>query len=466
MLKDKSLLVEQNCREYPDTCGVMNWITEQKAAVAEKNRRELLESLSNAVKWQFSGTKPYTRKLSPGCTICGEGDWSCLFINGLCNARCFYCPSEQRAKGVPVTNTLSFDSPDDYRDYVSAFRIRGVSFSGGEPLLTFDRILKFLKKLKKSENGIRHIWMYTNGILATRDKLKALADAGIDEIRFDISAHHYHTDKVRMAVGIIPTVTVEIPAIPEDLPPLKEVVKILCDSGVNFLNLHQLRCTPYNNANLMARPYTFLHGPGVTVLESELTALALMQYTLDHNITLPVNYCSFVFKNQFQAAGVRRRSAEMMRTGYEDVTKKGFIRRMGIIGAPQDIEKNIRTLEAQGCDNSLWQVEKGGDQLFFSASLWQYIDFSGCDLAVSYFNTTLRPSVSYSNPFKEIRLNRHRKLVIEKKTVIKANTLERDMIQSFADDYIRDTRQDPETAPRFPDLETYEKFPRGLMEYY
>ncbi|MEZ4551399.1 MAG: hypothetical protein R2860_14290 [Desulfobacterales bacterium] len=102
----------------------------------------------------------------------------------------------------------------------------------------------------------------------------------------------------------------------------------------------------------------------------------------------------------------------------------------------------------------------------FSASLWQYIDFSGCDLAVSYFNTTLRPSVSYSNPFKEIRLNRHRKLVIEKKTEIKANTLERDMIRSFADDYIRDTRQDPETAPGFPDLETYEKFPRGLMDYY
>ncbi|MEZ4551398.1 MAG: hypothetical protein R2860_14285 [Desulfobacterales bacterium] len=46
-----------------------------------------------------------------------------------------------------------------------------------------------------------------------------------------------------------------------------------------------------------------------------------MQYALDHNITLPVNYYSFVFKNQFQAAGVRRRSAEMMKTGYEDVTK-------------------------------------------------------------------------------------------------------------------------------------------------
>jgi pyruvate formate-lyase activating enzyme-like uncharacterized protein len=463
---DKSLFVDQNCREYPDAFSAMNWITAEKAVEAENKRQELLQSLSQNARWRFSGTKVHTHEISPGCAICGEGDWSCLFVNGLCNARCFYCPSEQSARGVPVTNTLSFESPDDYRDYASIFNIRGISFSGGEPLLTFDRILKFLKKLKKQDNGIRHIWMYTNGILVTRDKLKALADAGIDEIRFDISAHHYLTDKAQMAVGIIPYVTVEIPAIPEDLPQLKAAVKTLYDSGVNFLNLHQLRCTPFNHAKMMERSYTFLHGPKVTVLESELAALELMRYTIDYHIKLPVNYCSFVFKNEFQAAGTRRRSAEMMKSGYEDATQKGYIRRMGIAGAPQDIEKNIRSLAEHNCDKTLWQVQKTGELLFFKASLWRYIDFTGCRLILSYFNTTLRSSVSYSHPFKEIRLNRHRKVVIEKKAETNSKIIEGDLIRMFADLYINGNHQIDEADNPFPDIDGYENFPQGLMAYY
>jgi pyruvate formate-lyase activating enzyme-like uncharacterized protein len=466
MILNRLSFIEQNCHEYSDTWKSMNWITAEKVAAAEQKRRGLLYSLSKNAEWRFSDTKLSTGDISPGCARCGEGVWSCLFVNGVCNANCFYCPSEQKVKGVPSTNNLSFENPDDYRDYLSAFNIQGVSFSGGEPFLTFERILKFLKKIKKREGGVSHIWMYTNGLLTTEDKLKTLRDAGLDEIRFDISAHHYNTEKAIMAVGIIPHVTVEIPAIPEDLSQLKQVVGTLYDSGINYLNLHQLRCTPFNNTNLMARNYTFLHGPKVTVLESEVTALELMQYTIDANIGLPVNYCSFIYKHEYQAAGARRRTAELIKTGYEDVTQKGFIRRVGIMGTPKDIEKIIQNLTQNNCERTLWQAQKGCDMLFFAASLWNDINFSGCRLVVSYYNTNLRSTVSYSNPFKEIQLNKHRKVVIERKTELKAEIIEEDLIRSCGSLYIDGTILNNKTENVFQDIASYEHFTHGLMDYY
>lgn len=125
--------------------------------------------------------------------------------------------------------------------------------------------------------------MYTNGLLVTQDKLKTLRDNGLDEIRFDLSADHYRLDALKMAIGIIPRVTVEIPAIPGDLEQTKQLIEQLHGLGVDHLNLHQIRCTSFNRNQLAKRGYTFLHGPGVTVLETELTALELIRYSLEKN---------------------------------------------------------------------------------------------------------------------------------------------------------------------------------------
>ncbi|MCJ7596234.1 MAG: radical SAM protein, partial [Desulfobacterales bacterium] len=135
------------------------------------------------------------------------GEWSCLFINSICNARCFYCPTEQPSKSEPMTNGIRFANPQDYADYIEKFNIRGVGLSGGEPLLTFDRTLQFLTKIKRRFGDTVHVWLYTNGILATREKFKRLKEAGLDEVRFDISANGYDLEKVREAVGLKETVT-------------------------------------------------------------------------------------------------------------------------------------------------------------------------------------------------------------------------------------------------------------------
>ena len=422
-----------NRKEYAAAYDSIKWLTPEAAVSAFKARESLVASIfdHSGSKWAFSNTKLFTHALSPGCRLCGQGTWSCLFINGICNASCFYCPSSQNDPGIPTTNSIAFKNPKDYADYVNRFNIQGVSFSGGEPFLTFDRVLSFLETLKTHADHPVYTWIYTNGILVTRDKLVALQERGLDEIRFDISADRYRLDALEKALGVIPNVTVEIPAIPEDLPMSKKVIVELDRMGVDYLNLHQIRCTPYNREHLAERGYTFLHGPSVTVLDTELAALELIRYALDRSITLPINYCCFTYQRQFQSMGARRRSAEFIKADYEDITPTGFIRRLTISGAAKAIGGIGNTLAAQKVDPSSYNLSAKKDCLSFSAGLWPLIDFSQVRLKVSYSQAVVRNSLSYYHPFKEIVLNNGKTVVVEKQSCLAGVWLDGDRLHRF-----------------------------------
>ena len=462
--------------EYSDTYDAMKWLSPESADQAERTRRELIEAIFNAAgssaKWGFADTKLYTRELSPGCALCGGGRWSCLFINGICNANCFYCPSEQKDKGVPVTSTVEFPGSGDYADYVDRFNIGGVGFSGGEPLMTFDRVVNFLQTLGKRISRPLHKWMYTNGLLVTVDKLKTLRDSGLNEIRFDLSANGYRLDALEKAVGIIPVVTVEIPAIPEDLEKTRRLVRDLASLGANHLNLHQIRCTSFNRPKLVRRGYTFVHGPGVTVLETELAALELMRYTLDQNIPLPINYCSFTFRRQFQQAGARRRNSVLAKKTWENLTPTGFIRNMSLHGEADRISLMRDRFQAKDEIGTTWNLSGKKDSLAFSEQLWPMVDFSGLRLKLTYSATALMSAVTFRFPYTEIRLNDSRKVIIERDNQHGGIWLEGDDIQRFAALYFQSKNQEVGTDhhPLPPtgndEIKTHECFMSGLAPYY
>jgi hypothetical protein len=216
---------------------------------------------------------------------------------------------------------------------------------------------------------------------------------------------------------------VEIPAIPEDLSMSKKVIVDLYQLGVDYLNLHQIRCTPYNRERLANRGYTFLHGPKVTVLDTELAALELIRYALDQSITLPINYCCFAYQHQFQSKGARTRSAEFIKADYEDITPAGYIRRLTISGAPEVIAGIDNTLAAKQVDPSSYNLSEKKKCLSFSARLWPMIDFSKVRLKVSYSQAVVRNSVSYYHPFKKVALNNEKTVVVENNPVSLASGL-------------------------------------------
>jgi hypothetical protein len=106
-------LVSANLAEFGDTAEALNWISPGRAMAVQTERGKRLQSMGQHLHLAFKGTKPHIGPLSPGCRICGEGDWSCLFVNGKCNCRCFYCPSSQAEIGVPTTNRVPFNRSAD-----------------------------------------------------------------------------------------------------------------------------------------------------------------------------------------------------------------------------------------------------------------------------------------------------------------------------------------------------------------
>lgn len=303
----------------------INWVNPYESQDFQLKRDVFLADFAESA--LFNNTKPFLNQISQGCQLCGQGLWSCLFITSKCNASCFYCPTSQLKDEVPESQGLKFDSPEAYAEYVNYFGFKGASFSGGEPLLYFDRVKAYLTELRKSCSPDLYIWMYTNGILASEDYFKELAGLGINEVRFDIGATGFKLDAIEKAKNIIPNITIEIPAVPEEKDKLIKLLPQMIDRGVTNLNLHQMRLTPYNLRHLLIRNYTIIPAERPIVLESELAALEIMQYAKQADLPLGINYCSFFFKNQHQKAGFRRVLAEKLTTN-EEITEKGFIKKL------------------------------------------------------------------------------------------------------------------------------------------
>jgi len=314
-------LINKNKLEFSSN-NELNWVNPYTIGVHQQKRDALCENKT----WLFKNTKPYYQNISPGCQICGEGKWSCLFITNQCNANCFYCPTSQDNDAQPSTQNLTFNSPTAYAEYISFFNFKGVSFSGGEPFLYFERTLSYIKALREICSPDLYIWVYTNGILVDDSKLKKLADSGLNEIRFDIGATNYNIKNLKTASKFIPIVTVEIPAVPEEKETIISLIPELIQSGVAHINLHQMRLTAYNFSKLVKKSYTYIPAERPLVLESEICALEILQYVYDNNLSIGINYCSFHFKNRFQKAGYRRMILKKILTKNEIITENGFVR--------------------------------------------------------------------------------------------------------------------------------------------
>ena len=317
----------------------LEWLTEDAVETVNRERREMLDSLPPTVQQAFHDQKPHHGPLSPGCQTCAAGTWSCLFINRVCNAPCFYCPIDKRIHGdePPTASGLIFEDPQEYCDYIARFGFRGVGMSGGEPLLALPKVLAFLKALRDRFGEELYIWLYSNGILADEKKLGALADAGLDEIRFDISAHDYSTRAIELAVPLLPRVTVEIPMIPEDEDRLRELLPELELLGVAHLHLHQLTANEAVYSRFQDRNYTFLHHPEFAVHGSEAASLRIIAHASQHHPNLPVQFCSRPYKKQVQGNGRRFRALETATPewlGHDTSTETGLLRRVSHPGEP------------------------------------------------------------------------------------------------------------------------------------
>lgn len=264
----------------------------------------------------------YTGAPSPGCEACRNGGWDCVFVTMRCNLNCAFCCSPQHAP-PDIPGLALGHTPEQAAANHRVAQITGVSFSGGEPFTDKPRLFELIAQFRK-HSPAQYTWVYTNGVLVTEDDLCRLRDLGVDEIRFDLAATGYTNAKILnticAAAGLLSNITVEIPTLPGDERTLIAALKVWDDSGVRFLNLHELMHEPGTNAAHLPgeRLEIVLNDGHMAIINprSRWAILNVMRHIQREGLRLSVNCCSLRTKVR-QTRGRRRGLARLLMQPHE-----------------------------------------------------------------------------------------------------------------------------------------------------
>jgi uncharacterized protein len=382
----KKRLIEETKNNIGWVYGELLWFSDDEALAAAEERRKIIHSLKDQINFSAKNSKPHRGALSPGCQICGMGGWGCNFINGLCTRNCFYCPQDRSlsAERSPMTDRIKFKDPSEHCAFIKMFDIKGVGFSGGEPLLVLDTLLAHIKTIRKECGNSIYLWVYTNGDRLSKRALMDLRDAGIDELRINISARDYDLSPVSRARDHVPRVTVEVPIIPEDFEIMKNSLVRMEEIGVDFLNIHQLFATKHNYRSYCSRNYHLLHQPFPPVYESELCALKLLLYASEQKTSIPINYCSTEYKNTFQDFDKYTRIGKVFKESYEEITDAGYLRVIKVITQCRNVKRLIEHIKRLDFSGTLWNYDERTNELKIHSTLLPGLDVPYGDLSIVY----------------------------------------------------------------------------------
>ena len=261
-------------------------------------------------------------ELCRGCQLCTQGKKLVLFITGLCPRKCFYCPvSEHKLyKDVIYANERPIN---DYKDIIEEAKLcdaEGAGITGGDPLTTLDKTIEIIKLLKNNFNNF-HIHLYTSFNLITKDNIKQLKQAGLDEIRF----HPDLKDKTLWEkISLVKDIKkgIEIPILPDkDLTELMEYFK----DKVDFFNLNELE-TADTDHNQVLKHYKTKDDLSYAIEGSETKALEI----LENYPELKIHFCTAKLKDSVQMMGRIKRRAQNVKKHYDILTHEGTLIRGAI----------------------------------------------------------------------------------------------------------------------------------------
>ena len=283
--------------------------------------------------------------LPMGCKFCARGSKMVLFVTGLCNSSCYYCPiSEDRTKTdaiyadeMPVTND------DDVLFEVDAIQGEGVGISGGDPLCTLERTLHYITLLKHTYGQDFHIHLYTSKTTIARDELIQLINAGLDEIRFHPQNNDWSGIEEALSLGL--RVGIEVPAIPGKVAKLKETAQRAEKLGVSFLNINELEASETNFENLKALGMRLTDLSSASIEGSEETARHVLEWACLHLKKLTVHFCSARYKDGIQLRNRLERRLEQTIREFEERDESDPLLILGIIRAPHGLSLSMPQLK-------------------------------------------------------------------------------------------------------------------------
>ena len=226
-----------------------------------------------------------------------QGCRSCLLGSGLsairktnrCNIQCKFCYNYGELDEIPPigegmweiggTRFREEDLPLLFSTYKKP---TGVSYVYLEPFMEIEKYYGVIRAFK--EAGI-HQHLYTHGILATEENLRALGEAGLDELRFNLGASNCAAQVIRMmavAKRYIPQVGIETPMTPEFYETFQRKKDEILNTGIDFMNCAELHLNPNNLGNYLGEDmYMYRQGYLSPVWSREITLKLMAQAARD-----------------------------------------------------------------------------------------------------------------------------------------------------------------------------------------
>ena len=368
----------------------------QKPAPNLFNRGE--GSCAEMTEWESDFTGSFSSYLSPGCRICRQGASLVLFVTGICDRDCFYCPlsEERRGKDVVYANERRVNTDIEIIEEAKAIGALGTGITGGEPLLKRDFVIKSIRSLKREFGEDHHIHLYT-GARPGPSSLRDLAEAGLNEIRFhpptsEWSEPRWLSKTLQDAKSAGLLAGVEIPAI----GPAPGVVEAVLKSDA-FLNLNELEFSETNQSALRALGFRSKdYGCG-----AEGSELAAERFKVEG---LKVHFCSSAFKDAVQLRERLKRRAERTARPFDHPTEDGTLI-YGVIlpcdqaeaagpggagagavagGAGPGLASAVERLAGLGVPEEMYTLAEGRIEIagWILEDIVADLDGTGCDLAL------------------------------------------------------------------------------------
>ncbi len=306
---------------------------------------------------RYAGSK-HVGVLPMGCMQCREGAKLVLFITGLCDKECFYCPvsRDKMYRDVMFANERAIHPGkwDDLLDECNLIGAKGAGITGGDPMVVPERVIEVLKVLKAEYGHHFHTHLYTSCAFDTK-WIAQLKTAGLDEIRFHPDSRDYanmekswHHAAITEALRVGLTTTIEIPCIPGKADDIIAMAKYLEAAGAHGLNMNELEFSDPNIANLKRFGYQPADDESQRVAGSRETAQLVLDAWKKTGSKFTVHFCSSPYKDAIQLMQRFRRRADRTQRPFEEQTEEGtlvfgVLRPKDITAPLGDLAERLRT---------------------------------------------------------------------------------------------------------------------------
>ena len=295
--------------------------------------------------------------LSDGCKLCQLGAKMVLFVTGKCERGCFYCPvSEDRKKDVVYANEHPVRSDEDVINEALQMSALGTGITGGEPLLKLERVLHYIRLLKLEFGPRHHIHLYTS-IAPDKDTLAALADAGLDEMRFHPPLELWNSlkdtpfaDSIRTAIKLEISAGIEVPAMEG-----AEKITDFVNSVGGFLNLNELEFSDANADAMRKRGFELHDDMSNAVANSHACAQKIAP------CCAKFHFCSSKYKDAVQLKNRLLRTAENTARPFDEITEEGTIA-YGVI-KNSDFGSSLEVLQKMEMPDDMFEVKNGSIEI-------------------------------------------------------------------------------------------------------